>query len=171
MNLKTELVLWRLDRRLRRDVSFGRRRAIRRELRANLRDTTRDVGEREALRRLGGLDELTVEYRVAAGEAAPVRLDSGVRAVTVTTAMLLLLSLIRIPTFGTIEFFDPHTGSQQWQWGIRYFAEFHGDARTDTLFAGTVFSPAFLVLGTAAFAIAARAWRYRRTFSNSAGSA
>ena len=161
--LRTQLLIWRLDRRLRRDVPHGRRRAIRREVRANLGEATQLLGEQEAIRQLGDVDDIAAEYRTAAGRGdRPFRPDSGVRAVIWTTLALLTLTLIRIPTFGMVDTFDAHTGQQQWEWGVRYFWLFHGDIRTSTLFEGSVFWTTFLTFGITAFLIWSRAWRLRR---------
>ena len=161
--LQTELLIWRLDRRLRRDVPYRRRRTIRREVRANLGEATQLLGEQEAIRQLGDVDEIAAEYRAAAGRGElPFRPDSGVRAVIWTTLALLTLTFIRIPTFGMVDTFDAHTGQQQWEWGIRYLWLFHGDIRTSTLFEGTVFWTTFLLAGIAAFLLWSRAWRLRR---------
>jgi hypothetical protein len=168
--LKTELLVWRLDRRLRRDVSFGRRRAIRGELRANLVAAAQRLGEPQAIQQLGDLDDVAAEYRAAAGRGEmPFRPDSGLRAVIWTTLALLTLTFIRIPTFGMLETFDAHTGQQQWEWGVRYLWLFHGDIRTSTLFEGSVFWTAILLFDIAAFLIWSRAWRFRqRLFAASA---
>jgi hypothetical protein len=161
--LKTELLLWRLDRRLRSDVPYGRRKTIRRELRANLAAATDRLGEPEAIRQLGDLDDIVAEFRAAAGRGeTPFRPDRGLRAVIWTTLALLTLTFIRIPTFGMVDTFDPHTGQQQWEWGVRYLWLFHGDVRTSTLFEGSVFWTAILLFDIAVFLISSRAWRLRR---------
>jgi hypothetical protein len=161
--LKTELLIFRLDRRLRRDVPSGARRTIRREVRANLQEASEVLGEDEAIRRMGDVDDLTTDYRSVAGRGElPFRPDSGLRAVIWTTLALLALTLLRIPTFGMVDTFDAHTGQQEWDWGVRYLWLFHGDIRSSTLFEGTVFWTTFLLLGLAAFLIGSRAWRLLR---------
>jgi hypothetical protein len=163
--LKTERVIRRLDRRLSGDVPFSRRRAIRREVRANLRAAGNDVGETEAIRRLGDIDEVAADYRTAAGLGRrPFRPDKGVRAVLWTWLGLLLVAVIRIPTFGMVDMFDAHTGAQEWDWGIRYLFEFRGDIPTSTLFEGDVYWTAFIAFGTAAFLVGSRAWRLLPAF-------
>ena len=102
-SLRREALLWRLNRRLRPDVPYRRRRAIRAEVRANL------------------------------GEAAA---GSGRYAAVWTTLALLVVHLIRIPTFGMIDTFDAHTGQQEWSWGVRYLGQFGGDVATSTFFKG-----------------------------------
>jgi hypothetical protein len=59
--LRIERVVWTLDTLL-TIVPGKRRRAIRRETRANLRAASADVGTAEAIRRLGDLRPLAVEY-------------------------------------------------------------------------------------------------------------
>ena len=161
--LKTELLIWQLDRRLRRDVPYRRRRTIRREMRANIGEAAQLLGEREAIRQLGDLDEIAADYRAAAGRREPpFRPDTGLGAVVWTTLLLLTITLVRVPTFGMVDTFDAHTGQQRWEWGVRYLWRFHGDISTSTLFEGTVFWPAFLLVGVAVFLIFSRAWRLRR---------
>jgi hypothetical protein len=161
--VKTELLVWRLDRRLRRDVTYGRRRAIRRDVRANVGAAAQDLGEAEAIRRLGDIDELAAEYRAAAGRGqSSFRPDSGIRAVVWTTLALLVITFVRVPTFGMVDTFDAFTGEQQWEWGVRYLWSFHGDIRTSTLFEGSVYWTVFVVFGSAAFLLWSRAWRLLR---------
>jgi HAAS len=158
--IRTELLIARLDCRLRRDVPYLRRRAIRREVRANLADAAQLVGEREAIRRLGDVDELAAEYRSVAGRGEmPFRPDSGVRALLWTTLALLVVDLVRIPTFNMVNTFDAHTGKQHWEWGVRYLWRFHGDIRTNTLFEGDAYWTSVLLFCLAAFLIWSRAWR------------
>jgi HAAS len=158
--IRTELLIARLDRRLRNDVPYRRRRAIRRELRANLADAAQRVGEREAIRKLGDIDDLAAEYRSVAGRGEmPFRPDSGVRALLCTTLALLIVDLIRIPTFNMVTTFDAHTGQQQWEWGIRYLCRFGGDIHTHTLFVADLYWTSFVLFGLAAFLIWSRAWR------------
>ncbi len=74
-------------------------------------------------------------------------------------ALLLLLTIVRIPTFGTIEFFDRHTGATTWEWGVWRLWRFGGDARADTLLEGTIYSYAFILVPLIAFVVWARPWR------------
>jgi hypothetical protein len=160
MTFKTELLIWRLDRRLRGAVPYPRRRDIRREVRANLAASTEDRGEAEAIRRLGTVEALAADYRDAAGRSEPsFRPDRGVRAALWAVAGLLILTTIRIPTAGMVETFDPYTDATRWEWGVRYLCQFHGDVGSQTLFEGSVYWTAFLLVGAAAFLVWSRAWR------------
>jgi hypothetical protein len=152
--------VWRLDHRLRRDVPARSRRAIRREVRGHLRAAAADVDETEALRQFGDIDELAVEYRDAVGHHhRRVRVDSGVRAAAIVLGVLLALTLIRIPTFGTMESFDRFTGDTGWEWKLWRLFRFSGDTTTDTLFEGTVYSYALILFPLIAFALWSRCWR------------
>jgi PadR family transcriptional regulator PadR len=131
--LKTELLIWRLDR-LRRDVPYGRRRRIRGEIHANLGEATQLLGEQDAIQRLGDVDDIAAEDRAAAGRGElPFRPDSGVRAAIWATVALLALTFIRIPTFGTVDTFDAHTDQQQVGLGHPLPLALPRDIRTSTL--------------------------------------
>lgn len=173
MSLATEWTVWRIDRRLRRDVPFSARRAIRRELRANLRAAAAEVGEEEALRRFGNVSAVADEYRAAAARKDVVRVDSGVRAAIVTFAALVLLTLIRIPTFGMVTTFDAFTNEQEWHVQLWRLGELSGDIATRTLFEATVYSYSFLLFPLLAFLVWSRSWRYftRRPARRSADAA
>ena len=156
---RTRAALIRLRRALRRrDVPRRRRREIAAEIRANLDAAAADFGEREALRRLGSLDALAAAY-ADGPDTAGLLVDAGVRAAVVAVAVLVALTLIRVPTFNTIETFDRHTGATTWSWEVWRLWHFGGDARTDTLFEATIYSTAFLLLPALAFAIWSRPWR------------
>jgi hypothetical protein len=132
-------------------------------VRANLRESMQDRSKRDAIRRLGDLDDVAADYRAAAGRGErPFRPDSGVRAVVCTFLVLLVVDLVRIPTFNMVDTFDAHTGKQQWQWSVRYLWQFDGDIRTSTLCQGSVFGTAFLIFGVIAFVTWSRAWRLLR---------
>jgi len=156
---RIEIALARLARALRRrGVGYRRRRDIVADVRANLSAASRDFGEREAVRRLGEVRTLAAEY--AQGERTDgLRLGSGARAALLTCALLLGLTLIRIPTFGTIDAFDPHTGATTWSWGVWRLWRFGGDTRTDTLFEGTVYSYAYILIALLVMLVWSRPWR------------
>jgi hypothetical protein len=80
MNLAIERTVWRINRSLRRDVSFSARRAIRRDVRANLRVAALEVGQKEALRRFGDVTAVADDYRAAAARPDAVRVDRGLVA-------------------------------------------------------------------------------------------
>jgi hypothetical protein len=160
---RTELTVWKLDRRLRGAVPWGARRAIRRDLRANLREATGHVGEREAIVRFGDLDAVASEYRAAAGrERDGFRPDSGLRAALVVTALLLALSFVRVPTFNMVDTFDRHTGATTREWDVWRLWRFGGDVNSGTLFEGTVYGSTVVLFALAAFVLWSRAWRLLR---------
>jgi hypothetical protein len=162
VSLATEWTVWRIDRRLRRDVPFSTRRAIRRELRANLNAAAADVGEQEAFRHFGDVRAIADEYRAAAARPGMVRVDNGIRAALVTFALLVLLTLIRIPTFGMVTTFDAFTNQQDWHVQVWRLGELSGDIPTRTLFEATVYSYSFVLFPLIAFLVWSRSWRYFR---------
>ena len=145
MNLAIEWTVWRIDHRLRRDVPFSVRRAIRSDVRANLHAAAHEVGPEEALRNFGNVAKVADEYRTAAARPDAVRVDRGVRAALVTLVALLVLTLVRIPTFGMVTTFDAFTNEQEWHVQLWRLGEFSGDIATRTLFEATVYSYSFIL--------------------------
>src|SRR5262245_35448428 len=97
--LRTEVALRRLNHRLiRGNVRLVERRRILSDLRVNLRDASSDVGEREALTRLGNATALADEY--VAGSRDRPRWRGGLVWAGWTVAVLVALTLLRLPTFG-----------------------------------------------------------------------
>lgn len=160
MNLAIERTVWRVDRRLSRDVSFSERRKIRGELRANLHAAARELGTAEALRRFGDVAKAAEEYRAAASRPDDVRVDRGLRAAAYTVVTLLVLTFVRIPTFGMVTTFDPFTDAQEWHVQLWRLGELSGDIATRTLFEATVYSYAFVLFPLLAFLLWSRSWRY-----------
>lgn len=160
MSLAVERTVWRIDRRLRRDVPFSVRRAIRKEVRANLGAAAQELGENEALCRFGNVSDVAEEYRAAAARPDAVRVDRGLRAAALTFLALLVLTVIRIPTFGMVTTFDAFSDQQGWHAQLWRLGELSGDIATRTLFEATVYSYSFLLLPTLAFLIWSRSWRY-----------
>ena len=157
--VRTELKLRKLNRALaRRNMPPDQRREILRDLKANLQTATADVGERQALRQLGDLDEMASDYLTGAEQPRP-QIRGGVLAVIGTLSVLFGLTLIRIPTFGTINVFDRHTGATAWHYQLWRLGEVGGHVRTGTLFEATVYSYAYLIFATLAFVIGSRLWR------------
>jgi hypothetical protein len=163
MNLAIEGTVWRLDRRLRRDVPFSARRAIRRDVRANLRAAAQEMGEEEALRRFGDVTAVAEEYRAAAARPDAVRFDRGLIAAGYTLLALLLLAVVRVPTFGMVTTFDAFTNEQEWHLQLWRLGEFSGDIATRTLFEATVYSYSLVLFPLLAFLVWSRAWRLART--------
>lgn len=162
MNLSIESTVWRIDRRLRRDVPLSARRAIRREVRANLQAAAHELGTEEALRRFGDVTTVANEYRASAARPDAVRIDRGVRAALFTLVGLLVLTVVRIPTFGMVTTFDAFTNEQEWHLQLWRLGELSGDIATRTLFEGTVYSYSFILVPLLAFLLWSRSWRYVR---------
>jgi hypothetical protein len=160
MNLAIEQAVWRIDRRLRRDVPFDARRAIRRDVRGNLRAAAQEVGTDEALRRFGDVTSVAEDYRAAAARPAAVRVDRGLVAAAWALVALLLLTFVRVPTLGMVTTFDAFTDEQQWHLQLWRLGELSGDIATRTLFEATVYSYAFVLVPLLAFLVRSRAWRY-----------
>ncbi|HSB87992.1 MAG TPA: hypothetical protein VLD86_16885 [Ilumatobacteraceae bacterium] len=166
--LRTELTLHKVNKRLiRRNVPLNERRRIRRDLRENLREASDAVGEKCAVQQLGDAETLAAEYAPASRRGPRVR--AGAIAAAWTIVALVTVSLIRIPTFGTIDTFDRHTGATTWHVQLWRFAELSGDATTDTLAEGTVYSFGYLLAAALAFTIGARLWRIRSSRRRRAG--
>lgn len=160
MNPAIEWTVWRIDRRLRRDVPFSERRAIRTDVRANLHAAAHEVGTQEALRNFGDVAEVAGEYRAAAARPDAVRVDRGMWAALFTLVALVVLTLIRVPTFGMVNTFDAFTDGQEWHVQLWRLGAFSGDIATRTLFEATVYSYSFIVFPVLAFLIWSRSWRY-----------
>ena len=109
-----ELTLLRLSWKLRGDVEPARRREIRRELRAHLRSSAAEIGQEEALRRLGDLDDLAREYREAErGRPRGPRIGSGVVSAIAVWVLLIVLDGRTIMSWNDLESrgdFDPGAG-------------------------------------------------------------
>ena len=160
MNVAIERTVWGIDRRLRRDVSFSARRAIRRDVRANLRLAAQEVGQEQALSRFGDVTAVAEDYRAAAGRPDAVRVDRGLTAAAYTLLALLLLAVVRIPTFGMVTTFDAFTNEQHWHVQLWRLGELSGDITTRTLFEATVYSYSLVLFPLLAFLLWSRAWRY-----------
>jgi hypothetical protein len=160
-SLRSEWKLHRLNRRLiRRNVPLRERRSIVHDVRVNLTDAAGDLGERTALQRLGDTDELAAAYTSPSQRHRP-RVRNGIVAAAWTFAALVTVTLGRIPTFGTIEVFDRHTGATTWHVQLWRLGEFSGDATQDTLFEATIYSYGYLLGLAIAFGLGARLWLLR----------
>jgi hypothetical protein len=158
--LRTELTLHKVNRRLiRRNVPLNERRRIVRDLRENLREAAHVVGEKSAVEHLGDVETLAVEY-APTSRGGPLG-RTGAIAAAWTIVALFAVSLIRIPTFGTIDEFDRHSGATTWHVQLWRFAEMSGDATNDTLAEATVYSYGYVLAAALAFTMGARLWRIR----------
>jgi hypothetical protein len=140
MNLTSEWTVWRINQRLRRDVPFSARRAIRHDVRANLRAAAEEVGEDEALRRFGDVTSVAEDYRAASARPDAVRVDRGLIAAACILLALLVLTVLRVPTFGMVTTFDAFSNEQEWHLQIWRLGQLSGDITTRTLFEATVYS-------------------------------
>jgi hypothetical protein len=159
MNLVCEWTVWRINQRLRRDVPFSARRAIRRDVRANLRAAAEEVGDDEALRRFGDVTSVAEDYRAASARPDAVRVDRGLIAGACTLLALLVLTVVRVPTFGMVTTFDGFTNEQEWRLQLWRLGELSGDITTRTLFEATVYSYSLVLFPLLAFLVWSRAWR------------
>jgi hypothetical protein len=97
----------------------------------------------------------------AAIDRRRARTRTAVIAATWTLAALVALTMVRIPTFGTIDVFDRYTGGTTWHNQLWRLGEMGGDTTSRTLFHATVYSYAYLMLPVLAFVVAARLLRRR----------
>jgi HAAS len=159
----TSIRIWaklrRINRALiRRNVPYRQRRAILVDLRRNVHDAAAQVGAAQALERLGDPDDLAAQYSDDDHRRRPL-IRNGVIWTAWTIILLGFVTLVRIPTFGTIDEFDRHTGATTWHVQLWRLGEAGGDTSTDTLFEATVYNYADVLLAAAAFIVASRLWR------------
>jgi hypothetical protein len=107
--LRIERVLWTLDVQL-QSLPTRSRRAIRREMRTNLRASAAELGTREAIQRLGNVHRLALEYLDAeyADRPRPRWLMAGFWAVTVEILILWSAILSQWAFVDGIEAGNPH---------------------------------------------------------------
>jgi hypothetical protein len=162
-SLAIERAIRRLSWNLRGSVEPGRRRAIRRELRAHLRTSAAEVGPDEAVRRLGPLDDLAREYADAErGRPLEPRIRSGVIAALFTWVLLVALDGRELLTRNGIEdrgSFDP------WSWSFgapndkASLFTLSGDVEHGLLLDIEMHRLGYVLLPLVAFVLAARLWR------------
>jgi hypothetical protein len=165
--------VWTLDA-LAADLPGKRRKAIRRDLRADLWASAEEVGAKEAVRRLGSLHRLAAEYVLAEyGEEKPhPRYLKGIFWAALVEAGLFIVLFARIGAFerglaaagatdGTYAF-SPLGG-----WGPRYETTLAGGDPADFMLD---FSNVLPILGLLAlvFLIGSRYWRLLPMFRNRA---
>jgi hypothetical protein len=159
----TELTLLRLSWKLRGDVEPARRREIRRELRAHLRSSAAEIGQKEALRRLGDLDDLAREYRDAdRGRPRGPRIGSGVVSAIAVWVLLIVLDGRTIMSWNDLESrgdFDPWTWTLGTPNGVASLLTFSGDVELGLLLDVQVHRLGYILLPVLAFLIGARSWR------------
>jgi hypothetical protein len=159
-DLRIEWLVWGVDRRLRRAVARGERRRIRQELRANLAEAAQDFGVVRAVEEFGDPEEVAAEYLVGAQpeRRGGLRIGQALAAAAVALVALVVLQLVRIPSFAIDV--DPTLGSTGWQWRIPHIATFSGDLEQGTLFDVTIHRIGYLVVPALAFTIFC--WQPRR---------
>jgi hypothetical protein len=150
MNLTIERYVWSVGRRVRPE----RRRAVRRELRAHLREASEDVGVREAIRRAGDPADVASDYAELDSGPRPWRPRAGALAAVVVYLLLVVLQqrelrLERAPEWGS---FDP------WSADLWLF-HLHGDMERTLVFHIWVQDIAYVLLPLLAFLVFSRAWR------------
>jgi hypothetical protein len=161
--LRIEKVVWSLDQQL-YDLPRKARIATRREVRQNLLTAAQDVGAPEALRRLGGSQQLAAEYLSA--ELGDEPRPSWIAATTfLLTGQLLLTSLLSEAAFafrdGVLAAEPGATGTFRWP-GIAYLQDdvtvtfAHGQAEL----VGGAWTPLAWGLWLLATVLIGRLWRY-----------
>lgn len=144
------------------DLPGRRRRAIRRELRANLRDAAREVGAREAVARLGNQRELARGYLAAAGPRSRWKIGAAWTAVT-WGSWIVVLSVLQIGFMIGVGTAAP-AGDQSYSWQAPWLLGFGGQAEVvDGWLGGFALEIRLLgplVIGLAAFLLgSSRFWR------------
>jgi hypothetical protein len=139
------------------------RRAIRRELRANLRSSATEVGVREAISGLGSLRRLGLSYLDAEygeGRPRPELLKGTAWAIAVEIALMIAMIVGFDSFLDGLEAGSPGPGAYVWDriqfLGIR--AEVSYDAAGFSGFTWSV-STIFLIYTFAAFILGSRLWR------------
>jgi hypothetical protein len=142
-------------------VARPERRRIRQELRASLADAAEDFGVARAVEQFGDPQDVAGDYLAGAqpeGRAGGFRPAQALAAAAVTLLVLVVLQVVRIPSFGIDA--DPALGSTGWQWRIPHVATFAGDLEEGTLFDVTVYRIGYVVVPALVFA--ALCWQPRR---------
>ena len=161
--LRIEFVVRRVDARLDGIVPWRRRKAIRRELRANLREAAAAVGANQAIYSLGGVRELAAAYVEGCRGAINVRAGS-----IAAGAVLFLLGLVGfVILFAYSEGFLAASGVGDWAYN--FYGLFEGSGHIvshvkngvgDT-FTVAVLTPLDLLLAVVAGVLASRPWKGR----------
>jgi hypothetical protein len=160
-----EATLAQLSWKLRRTTSPGRRREVRRDLRAHLLTAADDGGSREAIRRLGDLDALGEEYAEAErGRPPEPRYRAGLIAAIVVWVLVVLADGRRLLDDHGLNVaqrgdFDP------WSWTagtpngkLELFRVF-GDVEHGLLFEVEMYRLGYIVFPLLAFVLGSRLWR------------
>lgn len=160
-SLKIESLVARVDWTLEGRVPRRRRRQIRDELRASLAAAANELGEEEAIRRLGDLRELTGAYLEA--ESGRVNVRSGVYAALAVLALLELFGIAMLASFREGVGAAAGDGSASFSLWPYSFEAGRGEGLRAAL---TIAWPALLGLPLLAFLLWGRAWRLFGTTSS-----
>lgn len=115
--LRVERAVWTLDAYV-QGLPSRARRAIRRELRTNLRASAAEVGAQTAIRNLGGLRRLAIGYLEAEyGEGRPrPRLLKGIAWGAVASLVILVALIVGYESFlAGLEASTPDPGTYRWE--------------------------------------------------------
>ncbi len=171
--LRIERAVWTVDT-LAGDLPGRRRRSVRRELRADLWASTREVGAAEAIRRLGNLRRLSAEYLDVEYGAKRPRYLKGAFWAFMAVVVLEVHTFARIDGFHHgLEVADPGDGSFTLR-PLGRFGPVYETAYVDGTFDSFSLdlAPALLPLAVVllgAFLVGGRFWRAWRPGRVSAG--
>lgn len=160
--LRIARAVWTVDTYL-QSLPSRSRRAIRRELRTNLRSSAAEVGAREAIRGLGSLRRLSLDYLEAEyGEGRPrAEFLKGLFWATAVDGMLLTGMVVGFESFiAGLEAGRPDPGTYTWSVGKVFGVT--GDVTYDEVgysgFSASA-SALFFAYSLIAFLIGSRIWR------------
>ncbi len=160
-----ERLLHRLDGRLRQlGVEKLRRQEILVEVGQGLDEAAAGIGEEDAVRRFGDVDDVAREYAAVEQDYTPKRprYVTGTVWAVVIPLTLFVLQIARLPTFGLVREFDPRFGGGGWELSLWPLFRFFGDTNAGAILDVVVGWPSYLVLPAAAFVLGSRLWRLRR---------
>lgn len=160
--LRIERAVWKVDTYV--QALPGRsRRAIRRELRMNLRESAREMGAGEAIRRLGDLRRLSTGYLDAEyGDGGPrPQILTGVSWMVALSVVIVVATIVGFDSFmDGLEAGHPEPGTYTWQSAA--WLGLDGEVTYDDQgFAGFRLSLSLLyaLYFIAAFLLGSRLWR------------
>ncbi len=160
--LRIERAVWTVDTYL-SSLPARRQRAIRRELRANLRASAAQIGARQAIRDLGSLRRLSIDYLSAEyrGRPSPSMLK-GLFWVVAVEAVILTAYVVGIGSFiNGLEAAGPAPGSYLARWPV-FGMQATVTYDTGGEFTGMtseLFLPVLLAWVSGAFVLGSRLWR------------
>jgi hypothetical protein len=120
-----------------------------------------EAGEAAALRDMGDPAEVAREY-AAVERAHPVRVarwGRGLLWAGIVLAILLVLQVFRLPTFGVVRWMDPELGGSFWRVSLWPLFRFYGDTNAGYVFDAAVGAWSYLLFPLIAFLLASAFWR------------